>query len=101
RTTILPSPTHGSANNSSGTTVVLPAPGGATSTAAVCSASAALSAGKASWIGSIGRPLARPPAPGHPSLRGRRLTARPQPRHGPPNARRGGGTATRRFHVES
>ncbi len=52
RTMILPLPTQGSASSSSGTTVVLPAPGGATRTAALCVDSAAFSPGRASSIGS-------------------------------------------------
>ena len=54
RTMILPPSTQGSASSSRGTTVVLPAPGGATSTAAHPDKSAAFSRGSASWIGSIG-----------------------------------------------
>ena len=55
---ILPAPTHGSTSSSSGTTVVLPAPGGATSTAEFPADNAAFSAGSASWIGSMTRSTA-------------------------------------------
>ncbi len=48
----LPPAAQGSSISASGVTVVLPAPGGATSTAALRSASAAFSAGSASWMGS-------------------------------------------------
>ena len=51
RTRIFLSFAHGSSSRTSGTRVVLPAPGGATSTAALRSASAALSAGSAASIG--------------------------------------------------
>ncbi len=50
-TRILPACTQGSSIRASGTTVVLPAPGGATSTAHAPAASAAFRAGSASWIG--------------------------------------------------
>ena len=43
---------HGSSSSTSGTRVVLPAPGGATSTAQLFAASAAVSRGSASSIGS-------------------------------------------------
>ena len=58
---------HGSCASTSGTRVVLPAPGGATSTAALRARSAAVSAGNASSMGSgvaisvngvLSRPLA-------------------------------------------
>ena len=58
---------HGSCASASGTRVVLPAPGGATSTAALAARSAAVSAGSASSMGSgvsisvnsvLNRPLA-------------------------------------------
>ena len=50
-TRILPLLTHGSSIRTSGTRVVLPAPGGATSTAQLLAASASHSAGRASSIG--------------------------------------------------
>ena len=43
---------HGSSTSTSGTRVVLPAPGGATSTAASCARSAAVSSGSAASMGS-------------------------------------------------
>ncbi len=46
---------HGSSRSASGTRVVLPAPGGATSTAPECAASAERSAGSASSIGRAAR----------------------------------------------
>ena len=45
---------HGSCASTSGTRVVLPAPGGATSTAALAARSASVSRGSASSIGSGG-----------------------------------------------
>ena len=51
-TTILPVAAKGSSSSASGTRVVLPAPGGATSTARVPASSAATSRGRASSIGS-------------------------------------------------
>ena len=51
-TRILRPSAHGSSASTSGTRVVLPAPGGATSTAASRARSAAVSAGSASSIGS-------------------------------------------------
>ena len=53
-TRIFLSAAHGSSISTSGTRVVLPAPGGATSTAACARRSAAVSAGSASSIGSVG-----------------------------------------------
>ncbi len=49
--TILPLPSQGASSRASGTRVVLPAPGGATSTAALPACSAALSRGMASSTG--------------------------------------------------
>ena len=51
--TSLAPPSHGSAMSASGTRVVLPAPGGASSTATVRAASAARSDGMISSIGSV------------------------------------------------
>ena len=52
RTRIFPPPVHGSCMSASGTRVVLPAPGGATSTARVFRLNAARKSGSASSIGS-------------------------------------------------
>ena len=51
--TIFRPPSHGASSSASGTRVVLPAPGGATSTAAVRSASAAFRRGRASSTGRV------------------------------------------------
>ena len=72
---------QGSSRSASGARVVLPAPGGATSTALACAASAARRAGSASSIGRGGtplncsRPLIRPSATFSPREKG----ARPSP----------------------
>jgi len=55
RTTIRLPFAHGSSASTNGTRVVLPAPGGATSTAALSAAKAAVSAGRLASIGSGGR----------------------------------------------
>ena len=69
RTIRRPSRAHCSSSNDRGTRVVFPAPGGATSTATLPCASAPLSPGRASSIGSIDallRPIRRAAAPSEP-----------------------------------
>src|SRR4051812_14636003 len=53
--TILPVPSQDASSSASGTSVVLPAPGGATSTALLPAPSASLSAGSTADTGSSGR----------------------------------------------
>ena len=67
---------QGSSSNASGTTLLLPAPGGASSTAEACVFRAASSAGSAASIGSpdLTRCARAHPAPGTASVRGARRT---------------------------
>ena len=79
-TMILPAPTHGSSSRASGTRVVLPAPGGATSTALGAARRAAASASRTSSIGSgAEKARMRPRCHGAGAGARRRSCRRPRP----------------------